>query len=281
MVIREHGGGCLCIPQTQHAALAGQMARAWGNETFPVPMPEAEVCMAAERHDDGMEDFDEAPELDPDTGRPRSFMKMPLDRWLECWRQGPAIVAADSPYAGILVSKHGEGLLGYRDLSAEDDEGREAANAWLAEQVELREEWALEAETDPALEPCLGAEAIERNRNLIATWDAMSLAVCMPRLPARFERVPGERDELTVQMRDAAGDGSGALVVEVDPWPFSGHSVPLAAAGRPLDRTYSEPAQMREALAAAEPTVLSLTLLPPQERGGERPRGPDPDMPKA
>ena len=90
------------------------MAAAWGNETFPAPEPRAEVLEAATRHDDGMDDFDAEPEFHPETGLPRDFMRMPLPVWLECWRRGPGLVAEDSPYAGILVSLHGTGLLGYR-----------------------------------------------------------------------------------------------------------------------------------------------------------------------
>ena len=65
-----------------------------------MPRPWEYVTEAAARHDDGMDDYDAEPELDPETGLPRSFMRMPLDLWLESWRQGPSIVAEDSPYAG-------------------------------------------------------------------------------------------------------------------------------------------------------------------------------------
>jgi len=265
MVVREDpdSAAALCIPQSQHAAISGQIARAWGSEEFPAPDPFEDVCEAAARHDDGMDDFDSEPDLDPDTGLPRDFMRMPLDRWLECWRHGPSIVAEDAPYAGILVSLHGVHLLGYRRL---DQPGEaEAATTWLAEQEELREEWSGDAERDPETAPGLGSGKLERNRALIAAWDAMSLAVCMPRLPDAFEDVPGAEGLARIGMDvvDAGADPfDGPRVISVDPWPFSEPSVDLLARGRLLERRFEERAAMQEALAAAPLRTLSATLVP-------------------
>lgn len=264
MVVREsqqgEAPGHLCIPQQQHAGLSGQLARAWGNEGFPAPEPWPEICLAAERHDDGMQAFDADPDRDPDTGLPRGFMRMPLDTWLECWSQGPRVVGEDSPYAGILVSMHGEHLLGYRRLEDEPQEAREAAQRWREEQAELREGLARRAAEDARLAEALDAETLESGRRLISTWDAMSLALCMPRLPASFDGIPCERSEREVAMRETGMPG-GRLMIAVDPWPFSASQVPLVAGGRRLSGPLAEDEDPGEALRSAPHEQLSFTLV--------------------
>lgn len=270
MIVREHPDGRLCLPQSQHAAISGQMARAWGNGSFREPSPRTEVCLAAERHDDGMDPHDEAPERDPGTGFPRDFMRMPLGSWLDCWERGPAAVAADSPYAGILVSLHGVHLLGYRRLEQESPELRERARVFEADQEELRGRLRESAVDDPECAPHLDAASLERNRALIALWDALSLAVCMPRIPDTFEAVRGDGERVELEVREVGEPGIGETLVEVDPWPFSVPEVPLAAAGRLLREPFGDEAEMREALEASKPLMLTLTLLEPKDADSVR-----------
>jgi hypothetical protein len=262
VVVREETPGFLCIPQSQHAAISGQIARAWGNESFPPPAPRPEVCLAAARHDDGMDDFDRRPDLDPDTGLPRSFMRMPLGTWLECWRRGPSLVAADSPYAGVLVSMHGTGLLGYRRIPDDDASQRRLADEYRAEQERLRAEWIERCREDSETASHLDEGSLERNRRLLALWDAMSLAVCMPRLPDRFEVVAGPAgEEVALALEEVGEPTVGQVLISVDPWPFSGSEVPLAASGRPLSGRLDDEERMREELDAADPQSLTATLV--------------------
>jgi hypothetical protein len=263
MVVREDpdSAAVLCIPQSQHAAIAGQMAAAWGNERFAEPSPRAEVVLAATRHDDGMDDFDAEPDLDPETGLPRTFMRMPFEMWLDCWRQGPTIVAEDVPYAGILVSMHGGYLLDFRNLT--DAREAELAADWLETQEELRDEWAGDAEREPDVAPGLGREALERNRALIAVWDALSLAVCMPRLPDAIGGIPdGDGLELQLEAVETGPGLIGPSVVSVDPWPFGPSAVGLSARGRVLEGRFERREEMQEALAAAEVRTLVVRLVP-------------------
>lgn len=262
MVVREESSGFLCIPQSQHAAISGQIARAWGNESFPPPAPRAETCLAAARHDDGMDDFDRHPDMDPDTGLPRSFMRMPLDAWLDCWRRGPSLVAADSAYAGVLVSLHGTGLLAYRRIRDHEAAQQRLADEYRAEQERLRAGWIECGREDPEAATHLDEESLERNRKLLALWDAMSLAVCMPRLPDSFDGVPGpDGEEVTLALEEVGEPGIGEILISVDPWPFAGSEVPLAATGRPLAGRFADGERMRAALAEAAPRTLAATLV--------------------
>src|SRR5918998_998778 len=90
MVLREDGDAVVAVGQPSHAWVSGQLARAWGNESFGPVAPREEVCLGAEQHDVGMAAWDLEPELNPDTGRPQSFMEMALERHLELWSAAPA-----------------------------------------------------------------------------------------------------------------------------------------------------------------------------------------------
>jgi hypothetical protein len=258
-VVSAPPAGAICIPQSQHALISGQIAAAWGNGEFPAPEPKRQVEIAARRHDDGMDGFDAEPELDPDTGLPRSFMRMPVAVQVDCWRRGPSLVAAESAYAGILVSLHGSSLIGRRRLDPDDIEGRELVDGYLADQRTLREGLRQRAVAEEGVgEEELNEERLEVNRRLLAAWDRMSLAICMPRLPDDVPDVP------------AAGGGSGTLRMEplaggrvaVGPWPFAVERVAVGAEGRPLERRFSDEGEMRAELAGAEPVAVAAELVP-------------------
>lgn len=98
MLHREDPNGIVCITQPTHAWVAGKLARAWGNARFPLPEPREEVCLAAERHDDGAggrcgrdgaEDGRRAPS-------PRRLgLSVPGPFLLpSAWAQGPVVVEA-------------------------------------------------------------------------------------------------------------------------------------------------------------------------------------------
>ncbi len=271
MVVRRDraGSGSTCIPQSQHAAVAGQIARAWGNLDFPIPSPHRAVCLAADRHDDGMEDFDRDPELDPGTGMPRDFMKMPLETWLDCWRQGPSKVGEEDPYAGVLVSMHGLHLLGYREIDPRDRRTRELVDAYRNEQEDLQRELLAAAGELRSCEEFLGGEDLETNRKLIAAWDAMSLAVCVPRLPVTVAEVPLERGETELRMSSFGALSGDDQVVQVEPWPFAPASVPLTAAGRRLDGPAGDQEALDRALAEAPLRTFDFTLVRPGDSSGE------------
>ena len=153
MLLREDGEAAVAIGQASHAWLSGQLARAWGNDAFPAPAPFEEVCLGAEQHDVGMAAWDLAPELNPETGRPRQFYEVPRPTHVALWAAAPERMLTQSRYAALLVSLHGSRL--YKDLDRSAFERGVRAT--------------LDASDDE----------IERNSRLIATWDGMSLALLL------------------------------------------------------------------------------------------------------
>src|SRR5207237_688966 len=82
-----------------HAWVSGQLARNWVLDRVE---PWEEVCLAAEQHDIGMAAWDAAPELNPGTGRPYSFIEMPLETHLRLWTAAPERMLPQSRYAAVL-----------------------------------------------------------------------------------------------------------------------------------------------------------------------------------
>lgn len=241
MILRELDkpkGAVLCIGQPAHALLAGRLARAWGNGVFPAPWPRDEVVLAAEQHDVGMAAWDAEPERDPETGRPRSFLEMPLETHLALWGRAPWLALSQSRWAGLLVSMHGAHLYSHRA-------GEPGVREFLDAQSELQR-WLVDS---------LGVtgEQAARNQRLLAAWDRLSLALCLDRLP---ETIPGERP-IEVSRAGKRGD---ELVVA--PWPFATERVEVSVEGRVLRDRFDDDESMRAAFHAAPWRTLTWTLRP-------------------
>jgi Protein of unknown function (DUF3891) len=259
MVVREDAGGIVGIGQPSHAWLSGQLGRAWGNERFGAVWPWEEVCLAAEQHDVGMAGWDLEPELDPDTGRPRSFMEMTLETHLELWSAAPHRLRAQSRYAALLVSLHGTSLYARRDLEAMDPARASAVRRYLADQRALQEGWLAELRADPATARAAEPASVERNRALVWAWDTLSLALLLDWAPHDTDPVPAVGESMVVRLAPLAPE-HGRFTL--DPWPFARERVVLHCEGRRLADRFDDEAAMHAALARADWITLTFELVP-------------------
>jgi hypothetical protein len=250
MLLREDGDDVICIGQPAHAWVSGQLAAAWGNERFGPVEPRDEVCLAAQQHDIGMAAWDASPELNPETGRPYSFIEMPLETHLGLWTRAPRLALSQSRYAALLVSMHGVALYGMRDLDRMDPGDAARVRAYTDSQR------AFQAE----LLDSLGAadEEVRRNQRLLWTWDYLSLAVCLGWDPATARAVPAAGDPVDMGLEQRGGG-----IVAVDPWPFAADRVDLGCEGRRLAGRYDDEAALRAALERAPWVGLRWELTPP------------------
>ena len=203
MLVREESEDeALVIGQASHAWVAGQIADAWAGD---IPHRE-HVVLAATQHDIGMAEWDRHPTLDPDTGWPTSFMKMPLETHLELWTAAPHKLVTQSSIAALAVSLHGTKLYERRDLSRLAPAQADAVRAHLSGQRDLQRR--------------LGhTEHHAEIQRLMFTWDWLSLGLCLGWAPADF--------------------GEGELRLERDtvtPWPFAEDRVTFVCEGRRLKR---------------------------------------------
>jgi hypothetical protein len=223
MLLREEGDAVLCIGQASHAWVSGQLARAWrGLER------REEVCLAAEQHDVAWVDWDLRPGLNPETGRPYGFTEIPYADRLALWRDGPERLLSQSTYAALLVSLHGTRL----------HEGDERASGYLREQEELQRRWLAETGADP--------DAARHDRDLLAAWDGLSLALCLRWDPFDDRGLKLERTE----------DETFTL----EPWPLAVDALDVVCEGRLLAGRFADEAALHAALRDAPLVTLCFRL---------------------
>ncbi|MBJ7330416.1 MAG: DUF3891 family protein [Solirubrobacteraceae bacterium] len=252
MLLRPTDEGLLAIGQTSHAWISGQLARVWGNAEFGAVVPREEICLAAEQHDVGMAEWDRHPQLDPETSRPRDFMHLPVGLHLALWRAAPGKLLTQSAYAALLCSMHGVALQRFRDLDAIPAADADDVRAFLVEQRVFQDRLRAQLGRDEA--------EVERNQQLIWTWDALSLAICLDWAPYTQRDVPaagGGAVELRLLPDDLGGGHS------LDPWPFVTDTVTVHAEGRILrPDTFADEAELHAALLDAPLRRLTFSLRP-------------------
>ena len=239
MLLRADGDDAIAIGQPAHAWLSGQLARAWGNERFGAVEPYEEVCLAAEQHDAGMAAWERRPTLNPETGRPRSFMELTLDEHLEIWWSAAPLVQAQCRYAALLVSMHGTALYERRNLDRLDPADVRRVRDFLAGQRELQQRLR---------EP--GDRHVERNQRLVWTWDSLSLGLLLGWAPFSLTDVPTADEDTAIEV------GTTTL----RPWPFRTPQVRLRCEGRRLTGRYDDEATMRDALTNAPWVTIEIEL---------------------
>jgi hypothetical protein len=233
MLIRpEPDGSFIAIGQASHAWLSGQLARGWGNDRFGVVEPWEEVCLGAEQHDVGWIEWDLDPTIDPGTGRPHTFMSLPLPDKLALWSGAARKMLSQSRYAALLVSMHGTAL--YERWPPEDPDDKRLVQAFLDEQH------ALQSKLAEGLDP----DRVRRNQKLIFAWDYISLALCLDWAPTEVKDVPTAGEPVTLELTEQG---------ELDPWPFRDERVELRTEGRRLEGSRFED---------SPPVTLDFVLRP-------------------
>jgi hypothetical protein len=246
MLLRPAQDGTIVIGQPAHAWVAGQLARAWADDFAPWE----EVCLAAEQHDVGWTSWEAAPERDPGTGLPYSFGALPPARRIALWTGAAATLLSQSRYAALLVSLHGT-LLVERFPPAGGAELQAVVDAYLEHEGAFQAGVLETLRADPAYAAHATDEAVAANRELVFTWDGLSLAVS--------HGVTEERKAVGLTLAPVDG---GPERVAVDPWPFRGKSVAIVCEGRFLEGTFGDDERMHRALEQARWVTIRAELIP-------------------
>lgn len=233
MLLRQVDGAVIAMGQASHAWVSGQLARVWD----PRPEPFEAICLAAEQHDVGMAQWDLQPTLNPATGLPTTFVEMDLDTHVALWSAAPARLLTQSRYAAVLVSLHGSRLYALRDLDAMEPDDADKIRVWEATQSAFRARLIEQLGADPTV--------LRAQQALMWCWDSLSLGLLLG-----WETFSVEG----ITLRDG---------VVLDPWPLSVPELTVVCEGVRLEGTFSDEAEMRAALRAADVVSLSFTLRPP------------------
>ncbi len=266
MIIQEQGDHLVLIRQTDHAVLAGHFARELGNQAFAPPVPQDSFVLAATEHDNGWNEWELLPEIDPVTFLPYSFMSIPTRHHIELYQRGIERVVKVDHYAGLLVSLH---CLGLYDRTRATMPGFSAkyvrphesqiVNDFLQmlrlQQLRLK----VDLRADTRTKDSTDEKWLQANLLRLEALDRLSLYFCMGPLEAStIDAVPADYKGGEVDW-DLEPDGNTAATLE--PYPFRRDPLEISILARRIPRRrYSDDADLRKTLGQAPYFALKYTL---------------------
>ena len=275
MVNQYDGANLLLVLQTDHSRIAGLLAAHWGNDQFAELSPYASMVLAAQEHDGGWWDWEIKPTLN-DERRPLDYIGSTRwlgSVWVDFYRTVIERVTTRDPYAGYMVSMHGDALMtqGMGLLpNLPDLSDKPAFREFIAEQKAIREHLRQRLAQDPEYMTAVGDEQLWTNFKFMEVFDQLSQFVCnryplnstarrqpsptLSNVPVPTR--PGEEDTtLSIQVLD---DGATAIV---RPWPFDVASLPIAFTGRLVpNRQFSDDAEFLRYFYRGETVTVSYLL---------------------
>jgi len=264
-------GGWWLITHPDHAHLAGEFAKHWGNHRFPSPEPREHVLRGIYAHDDGWLIRDASPVVTKQgtpaafsvelVGKYSAFEDIDLHAYLAVRREAVQLMAKEDPYAAILISMHTYNLLTQRaDRSTIRAQDLPSLDAFLEEQLVLqqmlREELVASNELSASyLEPA----TFRRHFQLLQACDNLSLLSCVDydghaTLLHPFATSDGATTEITVQRL-------GERIFRLSPYPLAVPSLSLNFPARfvPGD-TFASSEELRDALNLGTSSNLAVTI---------------------
>lgn len=158
MIVREKDGEFILVKQHDHSQIAGHIASYWRDR----PTPYESTLLAIRDHDLGWQLLDQSVRFNPSTGKPYSFMDMPLEERLPAYTWGIDRVEEVDPYAACLCSRH------YTSFALDYENARSFVES--------------ERERDARLTAQMDEEArrhLDDNLELLQACDRLSLFLCL------------------------------------------------------------------------------------------------------
>jgi hypothetical protein len=271
MIRIETDTGWILVEHREHARLAGRMAAHWGNDEFAAPEPRADILVAVARHDDAWALRDDEPCLTRE-GRPSAFSRelvgkysafeeMDFAEYLAVRGRAAKSVAADNPYAAIIISMHTVSLLTTQaDLSALSERDVELHQRFIEEQ-QLLQALLIEKMKDDSVRPAaLNPASLRRAFEFLQAHDSLSLGVCVrfPVAKALRHRHP-RRDGRPVELECIPLGGD---TYRIAPYPFDADELALEAPSRTVQgKVFASVGAFREAYAAAPVVPLRVRIV--------------------
>jgi hypothetical protein len=247
----------ILISQIDHARAAGALAEHWGSGDFAPLFPRDELAWAISHHDDGWLEWDQAPGIDPQNGRPRSFLEMELEDSLGIWSASIENAGRVGPLQGSVVAGHFCLLARRASAWLTDIVRRQQVDGFLTEFKALRTAWLADWQSQNAAANT--AQRADLALTQLQFFDVLSLWFCCA-WAIEPEEVPTPAGPvLKLTPRDAQR-------VELAPWPLTVGGLNLEVHGRSVPvGHYADRWEL--AAAASQPIVLRWQLQPAgQER---------------
>jgi hypothetical protein len=270
MIIQERGDHLILIRQTDHAVLSGYFARELGNENFARSEPEESVRLATTEHDNGWNEWELQPHIDPVTFLPFTFMSLPTQQHMDLYQRGIERVVKVDRYAGLLVSMHCAGLYDKTratmpGFSAKYVKSQEAplvtdfVQRLRLQQLRLK----VDLRADPATKDFADEKWLQANAQRLEALDRLSLYFCLgPMEAATIDAVPSDYNGREVDW-DLQPEGNNAATLE--PYPFRRDPLEISILARRIPkRRYPDNLELQKVLAQAPYFGQKFTL---QARG--------------
>ena len=271
MLRLETKTGWWLVTHPDHAHLAGAFAERWGNDLFVRPEPREHVLRGIARHDDGWAARDAEPQITRQgkpsafstelVGKYSGFEEIDLVDYLAVRERAVRLIAAEDPYAAILISMHTYSLLNdHADRSTIAPEQIPLLTRFLEGQKALQDSLRKQIESSSALRPEHKSEnAILDHFRLLQANDYLSLLTCVD-----YQKPV----DLLHALPTSNGKHSPIHVRAVatrhfvlDPYPFVEASLTFHFPARHIKGKYfSSAKELQNAFAAAPVETLSVTV---------------------
>ena len=260
----------------QHTEFCGQLAAAFGNDSFSAFDPRSEMIYVIANHDRGWDSYDAAPGLDPETGLPYSLVRTPPMASLATNYGSPEFNEQHHPYCGLLSSMHSWGLhnrrYGFSQYVVKNrsttsiqvpPEFDGTKQQMLAREVARQERLKAQLQSEPATAEWVTDSHLYQNYKLLQFLDTLSLYFHLDHDETRgvekYIHVPlsaTEDTDVTVNRVDKG-------VYSLSPFPFSESGASVECSGRYMSSMAAgaTQAEMLEALNAAPVVAQKYTLI--------------------
>ena len=268
MIVQQQADPLIVIRQTDHAYLAGFFARELGNDAFPKPEPFSSFCLAAAEHDNGWQEWELAPGIDPKSFNPYTFMSVPTEEHVALYQRGIERVVKADLYAGLLVAGHCMELYdrahatmpGYSAKYVKSEE-QHTANDFVQrlrlQQLRLK----VDLRSNPDFKPYTSENLLKANLARLEALDRLSLYFCLgSHNDIAIEAVPVGDDEREVdwELRSVGGKE-----FSLAPYPFRRDPLQFSILARRIPKMrYTDDADLQKALASASFFNINFTLRP-------------------
>jgi Protein of unknown function (DUF3891) len=271
MLRSKASGGWWLVTHPDHAHLAGEFARYWGNGSFTSPEPRAHVLRGIHCHDDGWRARDAQPVITRQgtpaafsvelVGKYSAFEDIDLSAYLAVRREAVRLMAKEDAYAAILISMHTYNLLSERaDRSTIREDELPLLDAFLKEQKNLQTDLRNQLiATNQLLPSHLDPSTLHRHFQLLQACDNLSLLSCVDfdghaTLLHPFTTVDGVPTEIKVQR-------VAERTFQLSPYPFSQSRISLTFPARFVPgETFASSEDLRDALHRAETVNVPVTV---------------------
>jgi hypothetical protein len=266
MIIQEQGDQLILIRQTDHAILSGFFARALGNKVFSRPEPFESFCLAAAEHDNGWNEWELLPQIDPKTFTPYNFMSIPTEEHIALYQRGIERVVRADRYAGLLVSMHCAGLYdrtratmpGFSAKYVKSNETplvTDFLQRLRLQQLRLK----VDLRADPIMKAYADDHSLQANLQRLEALDRLSLYFCLAPLGgSTIDAVPvnGNGSEADWDLQPA-----GSNSVTLEPYPFMKDPLEISILARRVPkRAYADENEFHKILAQAPYFAMNFTL---------------------